>query len=65
MSGTDAITMQIAGRGSATGVISFPLKYMHTSVEVMKMKDILLASKLLSSYVQDLSGKDLEEMLCY
>ena len=65
MSGTDAITMQIAGNGTATAVISFPLKYMHTSVEVIKMKDIMLTSKLISSYVRDLSGKDLEEMLCF
>jgi len=64
MSGTDAVTMQVAGCGSATGVISFPLKYMHTSVEVMKMKDIMLTAKLISSYVKDLSDIDLEEMLC-
>jgi len=63
-SGTDAMTMQIAGAGTASGVISFPLKYMHTSVEVMKMKDIMLTSKLISNYVLDLCGKDLEEMLC-
>jgi len=63
-SGTDAMTMQVAGKGTCAGVISFPLKYMHTSVEVMKMKDILLTAKLIASYIQDLSGKDLEEMLC-
>jgi len=65
MSGTDAMTMQVAGCGSATGVIGFPLKYMHTSVEVIKMKDILLTSKLITSYLLDLNGRDLEEMLCY
>ena len=65
MSGTDAVTMQIAGCGSATGVVSYPLKYMHTSVEVMRMKDVMLTAKLISGYVLDLSGKDLEEMLCY
>ena len=64
MSGTDAVVMQIAGAGCATGVVSFPLKYMHTSVEVMKMKDIMLTAKLMSSYVLDLSDIDLEELLC-
>jgi len=64
MSGTDAVTMQIAGCGVATGVISYPLKYMHTSVEVMRMKDIMLTAKLISSYVLDLSAIDLEELLC-
>lgn len=65
MSGTDAMTMQVAGRGCAAGVISFALKYMHTSVEVIKMKDIMLSAKLLAAYCKDLSGKDLEEMLCF
>ena len=65
MSGTDAMTMQVAGCGTAAGVISFPLKYMHTSVEVIKFKDILLAAKLISHYIRDLGCKDLEEMLCY
>jgi len=64
MGGTDAYTMQISAEGTATGVISFPLKYMHTSVEVLKMKDITLTAKLIANYVRDLGGKDLEEMLC-
>jgi endoglucanase len=65
MSGTDAWMMQVAGPGSATGVISFPLKYMHTSVEVMMFKDIQLTAKLLTSYVLGLNGEDLEVVLCY
>jgi len=65
MSGTDAYAMQISAEGTATGVISFPLKYMHTSVEVLKMKDVTLTAKLIANYVRDLGGKDLEEMLCY
>ena len=64
MSGTDAVAMQITGCGSATGIVSFPLKYMHTSVEVMRLKDIMLTAKLISSYVLDLSAIDVEELLC-
>jgi endoglucanase len=63
-SGTDAMTMQIARYGTCTGVLSIPLKYMHTSVETMRMKDIILTGKLLSAYVLDLCGKDLEGILC-
>ena len=64
MSGTDAMTMQVSKYGTCAGVVSLPLKYMHTSVEVMRMKDITLTGKLLSNYVKDISGRDLEEMLC-
>lgn len=63
-SGTDAYTMQIAGCGMCTGVLSIPLKYMHTSVETLHMDDIYLCGKLLSSFIKDLNKSDLEENLC-
>jgi endoglucanase len=63
-SGTDAVTMQVARYGTCSGVISIPLKYMHTSVETIRMKDVTLTGMLLSSYILDLCGQDLEEILC-
>lgn len=63
-SGTDAFTMQVSGVGAASGVVSIPLKYMHTSVETLCMKDVYLTAKLISSFVKDLCGRDLEEILC-
>lgn len=63
-SGTDAYSMQVSGKGSATGVLGIPLKYMHTSVETISMKDVYLSGKLLSCFIKDLNKGDLEEMLC-
>jgi tetrahedral aminopeptidase len=46
-SGTDAIGMQVAAEGVPTMVISIPLRYMHTPVEMVAMKDIDRAGRLL------------------
>ncbi|MDR3239947.1 MAG: M42 family peptidase [Clostridiales bacterium] len=64
MSYTDAMFIQIAGRGVATGLISLPLKYMHTSVETVSMKDVTRAGTLLSCFTRSLNSRDLEMVLC-
>ncbi|MDR2956876.1 MAG: M20/M25/M40 family metallo-hydrolase, partial [Coriobacteriales bacterium] len=38
--GTDANVMQISRSGKVTGLISVPLRYMHTPTEVMKLDDL-------------------------
>ena len=58
-SGTDAFALQIAGEGIPTGLISIPLKYMHTPVEVISIKDIRRTGRLLAEFV---SGLDSEFM---
>ncbi len=63
-SGTDASLMQISRGGVCTGILSIPLKYMHTSVETMDLKDIKETGRLLSSFVIYLSSRDMEESLC-
>ena len=40
-SGTDAYALQVAAEGIPTMVVSIPLRYMHTPVEMVSMKDIL------------------------
>lgn len=62
--GTDARAVQISRNGIASGLISLPLKYMHTSVESITMKDLTATGKLLSAMIMKLNGKDLEETLC-
>ncbi len=47
--GTDANVMQLVGSGVATALISIPLRYMHTPVEVLDWSDLESAVKLLSS----------------
>lgn len=51
MSGTDAISMQIAGKGIPTMIISIPLRYMHTPVEMVQFKDIQRAGRLLAEFI--------------
>jgi len=47
-SGTDAMGLQIAGAGLPSLYISIPLRYMHTPVELVSMKDIQRAGHLLA-----------------
>lgn len=50
--GTDANAMQLAGAGVATGLLSLPLRYMHTPVELVCLKDLDHAVNLLAAFVQ-------------
>lgn len=49
-SGTDAAGLQIARRGVPTGIVSIPLRYMHTVVESAVIKDIERAGRLLGEF---------------
>jgi endoglucanase len=62
--GTDAWTMQIARSGIPTLLISIPLKYMHTTVETVDMKDINNSALLIYNFITNL-GEDMEELTCY
>jgi tetrahedral aminopeptidase len=53
-SGTDAYGLQIARAGIPTMVVSIPLRYMHTPVEVISMKDITRAGRLLAAFAASL-----------
>jgi endoglucanase len=53
-SGTDAISMQVAAEGIPTMVVSIPLRYMHTPVEVVALKDIQRAGHLLAEFIAQL-----------
>ncbi len=53
-SGTDAWTMQLSRGGVATGLVSVPLRYMHTPVEVLNLKDLTAAAELLAAFAAGL-----------
>ncbi|MCD6127515.1 MAG: M42 family metallopeptidase [Methanomicrobia archaeon] len=64
-SGTDAMSIQTVKSGVATGVVSIPLRYMHSPVEVVNMNDIKNCAKLLSSFISNIDEKVLEELRCF
>ncbi len=53
-SGTDALAMQIVREGIATLVLGIPLRYMHTPVEMVAMKDIQRAGRLMAAFIAGL-----------
>ena len=59
-SGTDAMALQVAAEGIPSMVIGIPLKYMHTPVEVVSMKDIQRTGRLLAEFAAMLDDKFLE-----
>lgn len=50
--GTNAASIQIARSGIPTGLISIPLKYMHTPVETVMLSDIESISRLLAEFIK-------------
>ncbi len=53
-SGTNAWPVQISREGIATAVLSLPLRYMHTPVEVCARKDLTATAQLLAAFVEGL-----------
>lgn len=53
-SGTDAIAMQVTAEGIPSMVLSIPLRYMHTPVEVVAIKDITRTGYLLAEFIAQL-----------
>ena len=57
-SGTNAWPLQISREGIATAVLSLPLRYMHTPVEVCSGKDLELTAQLLAAFVESIGKED-------
>jgi len=52
--GTDARAIQVAGPGVATGLLSIPLRYMHTPSEMVDLEDIEHTVQLLVAFARSL-----------
>ena len=62
-SGTDAISMQVTAEGIPTMVIGIPLRYMHTPVEMVAVKDIQRCGRLLAEFVAGLDSAFLDRLV--
>jgi endoglucanase len=61
-SGTDAFALQVAAHGVPTMVISIPLRYMHTPVEMVALKDIRRTTHLLSEFISQLDTDYMDKL---
>lgn len=55
--GTDANVIQLNRAGVATGLISVPLRYMHTPNEIMNLNDIENAARLIAGFCERVTVK--------
>jgi endoglucanase len=53
-SGTDSWAIQVAQQGVATGLISVPVRYMHSPIEVLSTADLDRAVVLLAAFIRGL-----------
>lgn len=56
--GTDAWAIQVAREGVPTGLLSVPLRYMHTSVETVCLRDIQRTGRLMARAIVALDSAD-------
>jgi tetrahedral aminopeptidase len=55
--GTDANVMQLNRAGVATGLISVPLRYMHTPNEIMSLDDIENSARLIAAFCERVTAE--------
>lgn len=61
-SGTDAIAIQVVAEGIPCMVLSIPLRYMHTPVELVSMKDIHRTGRLMTEFIASLEPDTLNKI---
>lgn len=62
--GTDAWAIQITRDGIPTGLISLPLRYMHTPVETLALGDVEKAGRLLAHFIASVDQAFMEGLKC-
>ncbi len=53
---TNAFEIQVQNNGIQTIVISYPLKYKHSPVEIVNINDIKNTSKLIAEFIKEIGG---------
>ena len=61
-SGTDAWAFQVSREGIPTALLSIPLRYMHTTVELISLDDLMVSGKLLSYFASSIDSSFIEEL---
>jgi len=59
-SSTDAEPMQVTAEGIPTALVEFPIRYLHTPVESVAIKDVQRAGRLLAEFIASLEENFLE-----
>lgn len=54
--GTNADAISLIGEGVEMGLLSIPLRYMHSPVETVVLQDIQNTGRLMAEYIADLGG---------
>ena len=62
-SGTDGDDLQVVAEGIPTLVVSIPLRYMHTPVEVIAVKDVQRTARLLAEFIAMLDEDFLDKIV--
>lgn len=55
---TNADALGVAGRGAKTGLLSIPLRYMHTPIEVVQTDDVENTARLLAAFIEKAGEAD-------
>jgi putative aminopeptidase FrvX len=63
--GTDAYALQVSRSGIPTGLVSIPLRNMHSTVETLKLDDVKRCAELLSVFISKLDSKFQEDLKCF
>ncbi len=62
-SGTDAFAIQVSRGGVATALLSIPLRYMHSTAEIISITDIENTAKALAETIIRISGENYKNLL--
>ncbi|MGE5577463.1 MAG: M42 family metallopeptidase [Syntrophothermus sp.] len=63
--GTDAFAVQVSQAGVPTGIVSIPLRNMHTPVETLTVADIKASARLLAHFITGLDAEFVEGLRCF
>jgi endoglucanase len=61
-SGTDAFAMQVVAEGIPNLVVGIPLRYMHTPIEMVALKDITRAGRLVAEFIAQLDQNFMDRL---